>query len=113
VKRGEVWTVAGGPEFAGKPRTAVILQDDVFDATASVTVCPLTSDDTDARSIRPIVYASADNGLQVTSRLMVDKITTLSRARLGRHVGRLSGDDVTSLNRAVAVFLGLAAGASR
>ena len=108
MTRGEVWTVAGGPEFAGKPRPAVILQDDAFDATHSVTVCPVTSSDVDARSTRPAIEPSASNGLQVTSRLMVDKITTVSRAKLGRRVGRLSTDEVIRLNRAIVVFLGLA-----
>ena len=105
--RGEVWTVADGPEFAGKPRPAVILQDDVFDATLSVTVCPVTSSDTDARLVRPVLEASVANGLQVVSRLMVDKITTVSRAKLRRRIGRLSADELTRMNRAVVVFLGL------
>ena len=113
MKRGEVWTVAGGAEFVTKPRPAVIVQDDVFDATASVTVCPVTSDATDARSIRPVINASTENGLQVTSRLMVDKITTVSRARIRRRVGRLSAEDVTKMNRAVLVFLGLGSGTGR
>jgi mRNA interferase MazF len=50
MKRGEIWTVAGGKDFAGKPRPVVILQDDSFDATASVTVCAFTTDPTDAPS---------------------------------------------------------------
>ena len=44
MKRGEVWTAAGGPEYAGKPRPVIILQDDRFDATGSITVCALTTD---------------------------------------------------------------------
>lgn len=108
MNRGEVWTLAGGPGFAGRPRPAVILQDELFAATRSVTVCPLTSDDTDARVVRPVIRASAENGLRTSSRLMVDKITTVARERLGRRVGRLSAADVSAMNRAVLVFLGLA-----
>jgi mRNA-degrading endonuclease toxin of MazEF toxin-antitoxin module len=37
MKRGEVWTVSGGKDYAGKPRPAVIMQDDSFDATYSIT----------------------------------------------------------------------------
>ena len=47
MNRGEIWTVAGGPAYAGKPRPAVIVQDDAFAARDSVTICPLTSQTTD------------------------------------------------------------------
>ena len=111
MNRGDVWTVAGGPDYAGKPRPAVVLQDDAFDATRSVTVCPLTSSDTETKLARPPIQPSDKNGLRVNSRLMVDKITTVSRVKLQQRVGRLSAEDVTRMNRAVFVFLGL--GSSR
>ena len=107
MKRGEVWTVAGGPDYAGKPRPAVIVQDDAFEATGSVTVCPITSHDIEAPTIRPVIAPSAANGLRVISRLMVDKITTVSRAKIARRIGRLTADDLLALNRAIGVFLGL------
>jgi mRNA interferase MazF len=107
MKRGEVWTVAGGPDYAGKPRPAVIVQDDAFEATRSVTVCPITGHDIDAPTIRPVVEPSDANGLRVASRLMVDKITTVSRAKIARRIGRLTADDLVALNRAIGVFLGL------
>lgn len=113
MTRGEVWTVAGGSDYAGKPRPAVILQDDVFDATRSVTVCPLTSSETDVPSARPEVDPSDENGLRVTSRLMVDKITTVSRMKLERRIGRLSPEDIIRMNRSVIIFLGLSVSASR
>jgi len=49
VRRGEIWTAAGGKNYAGKPRPVVILQDNRFDMTDSVTVCAFTTDPTDAR----------------------------------------------------------------
>ena len=108
MKRGEIWSVAGGGAYASKPRPAVILQDDRFDATASITICAFTTDPTDAPLIRLPVQPSAMNGLGSASRLMVDKITTVPRARLGDRIGRLADDDVVRLNRAVVVFLGIA-----
>jgi len=108
VKRGEVWTAAGGSDYAGKPRPVVILQDDRFDATASVTVCAFTSDPTDAPLLRLAVEPSEANGLRTTSRLMVDKITTVPKTKLGARIGRLAEADVMRLNRAMMVFLGLA-----
>jgi mRNA interferase MazF len=108
MKRGEVWTVAGGSDYAGKPRPAVILQDDAFDATASITICALTSDPTAAPLFRLAVEPNGDNGLRAPCRLMVDKITTVAKARLGKRIGRLADEDVARLNRATLVFLGLA-----
>lgn len=108
MKRGEVWTVAGGGADAGKPRPAVIVQDDRFDATASVTICAFTSDPTDAPLFRLGVEPSAENGLTLTSRLMVDKITTVPKTKLGARIGRISDEDSLRLNRAILVFLGLA-----
>ena len=108
MKRGEVWTVAGGPDYAGKPRPAIILQDDAFDATASVTVCPFTTQVVDAPLVRLPIEPSERNGLRDPSQLMIDKITTVSKAKLARRAGRLSDEDLVRVNRAVLVFLGLA-----
>lgn len=109
MRRGEIWTVAGGNDYAGKPRPAVILQDDRFDGTASVTICAFTTDETEAPLFRLLVESSERNGLRAPCRLMVDKITTVPKSRIGKHLGQLDDDDVLRLNRAVLVFLGLAA----
>jgi len=108
MKRGEIWTVAGGGDCAGKPRPAVIVQDDSFDATASVTICAFTTDPTEAPLFRLRVEPSDENGLSARSSLIVDKITTVPRTRLGRHVGRLGDEDMVRLTRSMVVFLGLA-----
>ena len=113
VKRGDIWTVAGGPDYAGKPRPAVILQDDAFDATASVTLCPFTTHAVDAPLVRLLVEPSDRNGLRTASRLMVDKITTVSKTKLESRVGRISDEDIIRVNRAVVVFLGLAGPGAR
>ncbi|MFP6730090.1 MAG: type II toxin-antitoxin system PemK/MazF family toxin [Alphaproteobacteria bacterium] len=107
MKRGEVWTVSGGG-YAGKPRHAVIVQDGRFDATASITVCVFTTDDTDAPLFRLPVRPSENNGLRSDSRLMVDKITTVAKERIGEQIGQLDNADMMRLNQAIMVFLGLA-----
>ncbi|TVR56268.1 MAG: type II toxin-antitoxin system PemK/MazF family toxin [Gemmatimonadales bacterium] len=108
MRRGEIWTVAAGRGYAGKPRPAVILQDDRFDATASVTLCVFTTDPTDAPLLRLPVEPSDRNGLHEPSRLMVDKITTVRREKLGIRLGRLDDEDLVRLNQALLVFLGVA-----
>jgi mRNA interferase MazF len=108
VRRGDIWTVAGDKDDAGKPRPAVIVQDDSFDATDSITICALTTDETDAPLFRLAVEPNEHNGLRVACRLMVDKITTVPKAKVGARVGRLDDEDILRLNQAVLVFLGLA-----
>ena len=107
MKRGEVWTAAGGKDYAGKPRPVVIVQDDRFAATASITICPFTSDPTVAPLLRLVVAPSTLNGLQSTSRLMVDKITTVAKENLGNRMGSLAHEDMIRLNRAILMFIGL------
>ena len=107
MKRGEIWTIAGGPDYAGKPRLAVILQDDRFDMIDSITVCSLTIDPTDAPLFRRAVEPTGGNGLRESSRIMADKITTVPRTKLGTRIGRLADEDMVRLNRAVVVFLGI------
>jgi mRNA interferase MazF len=108
VKRGEIWTASAGSGYVGKPRPVVIVQDDRFDATTSVTVCAFTTDPTDAPLFRLLVEADEMTGIRESSRLMVDKITTIPRSKLGERVGQLSDDDLIRLSRALVVFLGLA-----
>jgi mRNA interferase MazF len=91
----------------GKPRPAVILQDDRIYPTDSITICPLTSDPSDAPLFRLSVEPSEENGLRSVSRLMVDKISTVERTKLGTRTGRLAQKDIVRLNRAVLVFLGI------
>ena len=108
MRRGDIWTVAGGKDYAGKPRPVVIVQDDSFDATDSITICAFTTDETDAPLFRLPVEPNERNGLRAACRLMVDKITTVPKTKVGARVGRLDDEDILRLNQAVLVFLGLA-----
>ena len=108
MKRGEIWTVSGGSTYAGKPRPAVIVQDNQFDKTASITVCGFTTSTTEAPLVRLRVEPDERNGLNATSRLMVDKITTVPKTKIGSRLGRIGDGDVVRLNRAMLVFLGIA-----
>lgn len=108
MRRGEIWTAAAGSGDAGKPRPVAIIQDDRFDATASVTVCAFTTDPTDAPLFRIRIDPTDVNGLREPCSLMVDKITTVPRSKLGERIGRLSDEELLRLGRATLVFLGLA-----
>jgi mRNA interferase MazF len=108
MKRGDIWTVAGGKQYAGKARPVVIVEDDSFDATSSITICAFTTDATNAPLFRLPVVPNERNGLRAPCRLMVDKITTVPKSKIGTHIGRLDDEDVLRLNQALLVFLGLA-----
>jgi mRNA interferase MazF len=107
VRRGEIWWVPGGV-YATKPRPALVLQDDRFAGTDSVTVCPFTTTTVDAPLLRYSVSADASNGLEHDSRLMIDKLTTVRRSNVIRLAGQLSAAQLIEVERLVMVFLGLA-----
>ncbi|WP_232547003.1 type II toxin-antitoxin system PemK/MazF family toxin [Propioniciclava soli] len=105
--RGELWTVAGGV-YASKPRPALIVQDDLFTATDSVTVAPLTTTLTDAPLLRVRITRSELAGLAHDSDVMVDKLTTVRRSNVQTRVGRLTAEQLAEFERSLMTFLGLA-----
>ncbi len=108
MRRGDIVAVAGGV-YAGKPRPALVVQDDRFDATDSVTVCPFTTTEVDAPLLRVPVIADEVNGLGQDSYLMVDKITTVRRSNARTVLGRLEATTLVELERRLLVFLGFGA----
>ena len=107
MNRGEIWSVAGGV-YASKPRPAVLVQDNRFDGTDSVTACPLTSTDASAPLMRVPVPSDDVSGLDSNSWVMVDKLTTVRRANVDQRIGRLSSSQLVEMERLLMVFLGLA-----
>jgi mRNA interferase MazF len=108
VRRGELWTAAGGKHYAGQPRPVLVVQDNRFDATSSITVCPLTSDPTEIPLLRVPLHPSDSNGLAAPSSIMLDKVTTMPRSKLGERIGKVSDAEMLALSRGLVVFLGLA-----
>jgi mRNA interferase MazF len=94
--------------YAGKPRPVLVVQDDRFDATDSITICPLTSDPTEIPLLRIPLDADPGTGLSQRSSIMVDKLTTMPRSKLGEHIGEVSDTGMLVLSRALVVFLGIA-----
>ena len=111
LKRGEIWTVSGGPDYVGKPRPVLIVQDEHFDSTGSITICLLTTHAIDAPLFRIAIEPTPDNGLRQPSFVMADKIATMPCERLGTRLGTLKPTAMAPINRAMMVFLGLAGSA--
>lgn len=108
MRRGDIHIAAARGAYTGKPRPVVIIQDDRFDATASVTICPLTTNPVEAPLTRIAVEPTAATGIELPSQIMVDKITTMPRVNVRDHLGHLGDEDLARLDRAILVFLGLA-----
>ena len=92
----------------GKPRPALVIQSDLFNAHPSVSILPVTGELRDAPLFRIVVEPSDSNGLRKTSQVMVDKIQTVARSKVGKTSGRLEQETLVAVNRALAVFLGFA-----
>jgi len=108
MKRGDVVTVAAAGDY-GKPRPAVIVQTDALPAAhASVVICQMTSEYSDAPGFRVAIDPTSQNGLRVRSQVMADKPVTVRRERIGSRVGRLDDKDISRLNVALAFVMGLA-----
>ena len=108
MRRGDLVTVGAAGDY-GKPRPAVIVQTDAFpESHVSVVVCQLTSELVDAPDFRVTIDPRPENGLRLTSQVMVDKPVTVRRERIGRKIGRLGHQDMARLSVALAFVLGLA-----
>jgi mRNA interferase MazF len=106
VRRGDLVTVAVSGDY-GKPRPALIVQDDMFANLPSVTALRLTSDLYDWPEFRITVRPTAANGLKAVSQIMLDKAVSVPHEKVGKVIGRLDEATMQAVNRGLVVFLGL------
>jgi mRNA interferase MazF len=107
MTRGDLVIIALSGDF-GKLRPALVIQADQFQEHATRTVLPMTSTLVAAPLFRITLTPSADNGLQKPSQVMVDKAMTVKRDKIGPVFGRIDLDKLVEIERALAVFLGIA-----
>jgi mRNA interferase MazF len=107
MRRGNFVSIAIQGDY-GKPRPALVIQADLFNEHASVTVLPVTSTLIDAPLLRITVEPDDGNGLQKRSQVMVDKATTVKRDKVGPPSGHVDEDTMIEIERSLAVFLGIA-----
>jgi mRNA interferase MazF len=107
--RGDIVVVATRGAYTGKPRPALVVQSDLFNAThASVTVCPITSDCIDAPLFRVSVPPGVRTGLQAPSQIMLDKVVSVPRASLAKSIGRCDSDELHTVDDALRRWLAIA-----
>ena len=107
MRRGDLVTVAMPGDF-GKPRPALVVQADPFEDTGTVTLLLVSATLVDAPLMRPEVRPTADNGLRKPSQVMIDKVMSVKRERIGPPFGHVDDETMLSITRSLAVFLGLA-----
>jgi mRNA interferase MazF len=106
MRRGDLVTIALQGAY-GKPRPALVIQSDFFDEHPSVTILPISSELRDAPLFRVAIKPSADNGLQKLSEVMIDKAQSVPRDKIGAIFGHASAEDMLTVSRSLAVFLGV------
>jgi mRNA interferase MazF len=105
-RRGEVWWVAFDPSIGGevqKTRPAVVMSNNAANSVLNrVIVVPLTSQTTKVYPGEALVTL---NGEQ--RKAMADQIMTVAKLRLRTKLGGLSMPDVTAVESAVLLQLGV------
>ena len=107
MKRGDLVPVVLAGSY-GKPRPALVIQSDLFAAHPSLTVLPITTDLRPIETFRVTALPTTQNGLRADSQIMIDKTHTIPREKAGPPFGQLESRTMTAVDRALAVFLGLA-----
>ena len=106
MRRGDLVTVVTSGDY-GKPRPTLVMQADAYAEHPSITVLPLTSELHDTPLLRVTVEPDEGTGLRLRSQVMVDKATTIPRAKAGNRIGCVDEATLASVSRALAGFLGL------
>ena len=105
MKRGDIVVIALQADY-GKPRPALVIQSDFFEAHPSVTILPVTSELRDTPLFRVDISPTPGNGLREPSQIMVDKAQTVTRGKIGQTIGQVDDEVLIAVERALAVFLG-------
>jgi mRNA interferase MazF len=108
VTRGDIVVVATKGPYTGKPRPALVVQSDLFNAThGSLTVCLITSDCIDAPLFRVMLPPGERTGLDAPSQIMVDKIVSVPRAAIAKMAGRCESHELAAVDDALRRWLAL------
>lgn len=108
MNRGDIVVVASRGAYTSKPRPALVVQSDAYNAThASVTLCPITSDCVDAPLFRISLPEGPRTGLDMPSQVMIDKIVSVPREAIGRAIGRCESIELEAVGAALRGWLSL------
>lgn len=106
LQRGDIVVMALAGDY-GKPRPAVVVQSNLFDALESITLCPITSYTVDAPLFRLALLPNNINHLGRQSYVMVDKIATVKKGKIDKKIGALTVYELDQLDQQLRRFLDL------
>lgn len=93
---------------AGKRRPLLVVQtDQLNDTHATILVCALSSHLREAPEYRLDVDPDDENGLDVPSQVMVDKIHPIGRDKLSEPIGGLDPSTMDLVTKAMTFTLGM------
>lgn len=105
IQRGDIIVCALQGDF-GKPRPAMVVQSNLFNETHhSITICPITSHKLDAPLFRVALEPTEHSGLMQPSFAMIDKITSIPRAKISRVIGKISTRELQEIKKALEFWL--------
>ena len=108
-KRGEVWLVnwnpARGSEQAGR-RPALVIQNDIGNQKASTTIIAAISSSVKVYPMN-VQINPPEGGLDHPSIIKTSQILTVSKERLEKRLGRISGKSLNEVDRAIKLSLAL------
>lgn len=107
MKRGD-FVIVSAPGDLGKPRPALVIQSDAYEATATLMVLLVSSDLIDAPAFRIRIEPTTENGLRLPSQIQVDKAYAMPLSKFGPTIGTIDAATQTAVNSALAGFLGIA-----
>jgi mRNA interferase MazF len=105
--KGTVVVSSSSKGLSGKPRPAIVVQDEKLDLFETVIVIPLTSLHGSDRSINPVISPDEKNGLEHRSMAMVQRVGPVKKTEIGQAIGMLSEADMMRINTAMILILGL------
>ncbi|MGE0503087.1 MAG: type II toxin-antitoxin system PemK/MazF family toxin [Rhizobiaceae bacterium] len=107
MKRGDL-VIVSLPGDYGKPRPAVIIQNDRLEGRLeSYVIALLTTFNEGATVLRVAVTPNDENGLREISRVMVDKLYAIPAHRIHQQIGKLDATVMRAIDRALLMILDL------
>ena len=107
MKRGDLVLAAGKGDFAGKPRPAIVVRNDLFEGFPTVVLCPITSFLTGAIPVRIPLPSNARTGLQKPSEVEVDKLQAMHVAKVKQTIGHADESEMLAIDAALRMWLNL------
>jgi mRNA interferase MazF len=111
IKRGEIYLAALDPVIGreiSKTRPVVVFSNNTNNEfSGTVTVLPITSKNT--RKIYPfeVFLPKGTGNLPKNSKVKADQIRTLDKTRLIKKIGELEQKDISEIERAMKIHLGM------